>query len=39
MRKEVKEAIKELYNRTKDVRTTNYRLNRGGNKNDKNNKR
>lgn len=38
MRKEVKEAIKELYNRTKEVRTRNYKI-KGGIKNDKDNKR
>lgn len=38
MRKEVKDAIKELCIRTKDIRTKKYK-NIGGNRNDKNNKR
>jgi hypothetical protein len=38
MRKEVKDAIRELCIRTKDIRTKKYK-NNGGNKYDKNNKR
>lgn len=38
MRKEVRNAIRELCIRTKDIRTRNYK-NKGGNKYDKTNKR
>lgn len=39
MRKEVKDAIRELCKRTKDVRTKNYKYKNGGMLNDKVNNR